>query len=66
MLNGFKKARIIAGLTQSEVARQLGVSAVSVHKWECGKGLPRVKRIGAVADVLHTTVENLLDEERAV
>lgn len=66
MINNFKRARLIAGLTQTELAEKLGVSSVSVHKWEMGKCLPRVKRLQTVADVLHTTVAELLEEERAV
>ena len=65
-MNSFRKARIMAGLTQIELAKKLGVSAVSVHKWESGQALPRVKRIGEVADALNTTVADLLKEERAV
>ena len=60
MLNGFKAARIIAGLTQAEVADKLGVSTVAVCHWESGKTFPRVNRIHEVADVLNTTVEQLL------
>lgn len=66
MLNNFKKARLIAGLTQGELAETLGVSRTTVCKWESGHGLPRAKRLHTVADVLHTTVANLLEEERAV
>lgn len=65
-MNRFKKARLIAGLTQMELAEKLGVSPVSVHKWETGMGLPRAKRLNEVANTLHTTVSELLDEERAV
>lgn len=66
MLNSFKRARLIAGLTQTEVAEKLGVSSVAVCQWETGKRMPRVKRLQTVADVLHTTVAELLEEERAV
>ena len=66
MLNSFKRARLIAGLTQTEVAEKVGVSIVSVHKWENGETFPRVKRLQSVADALHTTVAELLEEERAV
>ena len=66
MLNSFKRARLIAGLTQKELAEKLGVSAVSIHKWELGKSFPRVKRLHTVADALNTTVAELIEEERAV
>ena len=66
MLNSFKRARLLAGLTPTEVAKALGVSNVAVCQWETGKRMPRVKRLQTVADVLHTTVAELLEEERAV
>lgn len=66
MLNNFKRARLIAGMTQHELADLLGVSAVSVHNWECGRNLPKAKRLKDVAHALHTTTAELLDEERAV
>lgn len=65
-MNKFKKARLIAGITQNELAEELGVSAVTVHNWESGECFPRVKRLRSIASALHTTVEELLDEERAV
>lgn len=65
-MNNFKRARLIAGMTQVELAEKLGVSSVSVHKWESGKNLPRAKRMKDVAHALHTTAEYLLEEERAV
>lgn len=65
MINSFKRARLIAGLTQEELAESLGVSRVTIYKWESGRGLPRAKRIRAVADALKTTAEELLKEERA-
>ena len=61
-MNNFKKARLIAGLTQLELAERLHVSTLTVSKWEHGTGLPRAKRLGAVADALGTTVEKLLEE----
>ena len=63
MLNGFRKARLIAGITQLELAEKVGVSHVAVCKWETGKGLPNVRRLNAVADALNTTVAELLKEE---
>lgn len=66
MINNFKKARLIAGLTQEELADSLGVSRTTVCKWESGHGLPRAKRMHDVASALGTTTAELLKEERAV
>lgn len=32
-----KAARVIAGLTQAELAEKMGISRDTVTKWECGK-----------------------------
>ena len=66
MLNGFKKARLIAGLTQEELADSLGVSRVTVCNWESGHNLPKAKRLRDVAAALGTTVSELLEDGRAV
>ena len=63
-MNQFKRARLIAGLTQGELANKLGVSTVTVSKWEQGLSIPTVKRLKDVADALGTTVGKLLDEPK--
>ena len=65
-MNQIKRARLIAGLTLRELADLLGVSYVSVWKWEHGESFPNVKRLKQVADALNTTVGDLLPKERAV
>ena len=61
-MNNFRRARLIQGMTQAELANALGVSTVTVCKWELGRGLPKAKRLKEVADALHTTVSDLLNE----
>lgn len=61
MLTEIKKARLIKGLQQQEVAELLGVSKVSVSKWENGKMLPKAKRLQEVADVYGVPVEVLIN-----
>lgn len=66
-MNRIRKARMIAGVSQSELARLMGVAQVSVWKWETGKTFPNVKRLKRLAEVLDTSVEKLIDdEERAM
>lgn len=66
MLNPIKKARLLKGIQQKELAERLGVSQVSVCKWEKGTVFPNVKRLKAVAKALDTTVEELLPEGKEV
>ena len=65
MLNSIKKARLIKGIQQKELANLLGVSQVSVSNWENGKRFPDVKRLKQVAYVLDTTVEKLIESKEA-
>ena len=61
-MNAFKRARLKLGLTQAELAESLNVSTVTVNKWENGRTFPKPKRLQEVADVLRTSVNQLLDE----
>jgi len=46
------EARAAAGLTQSELARRLGIRPQSVQSWESGVSAPRARRLSEVAAVL--------------
>lgn len=61
-MNNFKRNRLLAGMTQADLAEKLGVSTVTVHKWESGESLPRAKRLKEIAEAMGTTVSNLLEE----
>lgn len=50
--NRIAEARQKAGLSQSELARQLGIRPQSVQAWESGQTAPRARRIAEVAEVL--------------
>ena len=60
-----KKARMAAGMTQSEFAKKLGVSSMAVSAWENGKALPNVKRLREVAEALNIQVMDLLDSKES-
>lgn len=48
---GFASHRQRLGLSAAAMAKLLGVSALSVYKWESGKTKPRAKQIEAIASV---------------
>lgn len=52
------------GLTQHDVAIQCGVTKAAIHFWENGTATPALARLGLLADALHTTVAELLGEDR--
>ncbi|MGJ8524304.1 HTH-type transcriptional regulator PrtR [Halomonadaceae bacterium LMG 33818] len=61
-----KLALAIEKLTQTDLAKRLGVSAQTVQQWVSGKTQPRQKRIEALAQILHVKPEWLLLGEGTV
>lgn len=46
--------RAALGLTQKDMAKLLGASALSVYKWESGQVQPRTAQLERIAEVLRT------------
>lgn len=64
--NRLAASRRKKGVNQTELAREIGVSAQSVQQWESGSTMPRNKRVEAVAKALGVSQEWLMfggDEE---
>lgn len=59
----FSSAREKAGMTQSEVAKALGVNQSAVSFWESGRNLPRGKQMVKLAKLYGVTVDELLRED---
>ena len=57
-----RKARKSKGLNQAELAEQLGMSEMTVRRWETGKSSPRMEEIHNVAEVLNIPISELLDD----
>ena len=55
-----------AGLTQRQLADQLGVTDKAVSKWETGRGLPDVTLVEPLARALGVSVAELLSGEQVV
>ena len=53
-----------AGLSQSELAAQLGVTNKAVSKWENGKAKPSTDTIRKLANLLGVSVETLLEKKK--
>ena len=58
-----KHLRKSKGLTQEELALQLGVVRQTISKWEKGLSVPDADVLCKIADVLDTDVSTLLGEE---
>ena len=52
-----------AGMTQEELAEQLGISAQAVSKWENGHNLPDIENLILIADILKMPYTALIDED---
>ena len=60
-----KEAREKAGLTQQDLADELGVGQSTVAMWETQKSLPRTDKLPALAKILGCTIDELLKVEES-
>ena len=58
-----RAARLAAGLSQSQLARRLGVGVINVSRWETGVSSPTPHRLPVVAQALAVPVEGILSQE---
>ena len=58
-MTDLKNIRRIVGLTQSDLARQMGVTQSMVAKWETGDSYPRGELLTKLADTLGCTIDEL-------
>ena len=61
MTVNIKKAREKAGLTQQDLANELGVGQSTVAMWETQNSLPRTDKLPMLAKILGCTIDELLD-----
>ena len=47
-------------MTQADLAEQLGVSEMTVRRWESGKSSPRIEEVNRLAKLLGSTVDYLM------
>ena len=61
--DNIKRLRENAGLSQSALARKLGVSRASVNAWEMELSAPTAQYLIALAQLFHTTTDDILGLE---
>lgn len=59
-----REARTAAGISQEEAARRIGVVHRTYTRWERGETLGFIGHIGAIAQALETTTDELMGEAR--
>ncbi len=63
-IGGFIAARRkAAGLTQNQLAEQLGITGKAVSKWECGRSMPDLSLFTPLCALLGITLAELLAGE---
>lgn len=55
-----RTVRRSAGLTQKQLAEQLGVESITVSRWERGATMPSLARLRRIAELTETTVSDLV------
>ena len=60
-MNVVKKYRLLAGLTQGELARRIGAyNEITISKWESGKKYPRPSFIKALMRELQIPADEMI------
>ena len=58
--SNIQETRMAAGMTQEQLAEAVGVSRQTVAKWESGDTSPDLEHAAVLADVLGTTLDDLV------
>lgn len=62
--DNIKRLRDAAGLSQAALARKLGVTRTSVNAWEMELSVPTAQYLVAMAQLFHTTTDDILGLEK--
>lgn len=65
-MNSLRTRRLEMHLTQDDIATVMGVDRASVSRWENGEAFPKTSRLKELAALLNCTVDELLEEPKAV
>lgn len=52
------------GMSQKQLADEVGVTDKSVSKWETGKSLPEISKMESLCEILHININELLSGEQ--
>ena len=59
LFKNIKKARLLAGLSQEELAEKLGVSAKTISAYETGRAIPPSPTLIRIAEITSVSVDEL-------
>ena len=63
--NAIKLMRKKAGITQSELAKEMGVEQSAVAAWETGKSLPVASKLPKLSKILRCSIDDLYETKEA-
>lgn len=61
-----KKARVLKGLNQEELANILGIKQASISQFERGDRVPTPKNLKKIAEALEVSIDELTGDESGV
>lgn len=61
-INGFRRARLSAKMTQVQAAEKIGVDPITIIQWEKGSNTPTKRNLEKAAEAYGCTVDELLSE----
>jgi transcriptional regulator with XRE-family HTH domain len=64
IIDKLKQARLLANLTQEELAEMLGVSRQTISNWENGRSYPDIVSVITLSDVYDMTLDSLLKGDK--
>lgn len=59
-INGFRKARLLAKMTQAQAAAKIGVDPITIIQWEKGSNTPTKRNLEKAAAVYGCRTSDLL------
>ena len=62
-MNGIEIQRRKENITQSALAKALGVSQANISQWEKGEVLPRADKLPALAKALNCSIDDLFSSD---
>lgn len=60
IVNRVRELRVAAGMTQKELADQLGVTVPTVSKWELGQRTPELERVFRMTLIFGVPIEEIV------
>lgn len=54
-----RELRETAGLSKTDVAREMGVDLAAVSRWDSGESMPRAAKLPKLAALFHCTIDEL-------